>query len=76
MGNLKARLSRVEASIGATNERFAGVLDIPRGVRPLDVLKQASPGLWLMVCDVTSEGLLGRVTARGKREILFEGATA
>lgn len=76
MGNMKTKLVRVEASIGRTGERLGGVLDIPRGVRPLDVLERATPGLWLLICDVSREGLIGRVTARGKREILFGGAAA
>lgn len=73
MGNLKTRLARIEAGIGEAQDRLVGVLSIPRGVRPIDVLERASPGLWLLVSDVTMEGLLGRVTTSGQREILFEG---
>lgn len=76
MGNLKTRLARIEAGIGEAQDRLAGVLSIPRGVRPLDVLAKATPGLWLLVCDVTMEGLLGRVTSRGKHEIIFGGQHA
>lgn len=71
MSNIKHRINRLESLLASAQDSFAGVLDIPRGLRPLDVLQGATPGLWLLVCEVTQQGLLGRVTARGKREILF-----
>ena len=73
MGNLKTRINRVERELNTSHEQLMGVLDIPRSIRPLDVLQKAAPGLWLMICDVTSEGLMGRVSARGKCEILYGG---
>ncbi|MDP3835029.1 MAG: hypothetical protein Q8Q82_13790 [Hydrogenophaga sp.] len=73
MGNIKHRLTKLEGLVSAAQDAFAGVLDIPSGMRPIDVLQNATPGLWLMICDRTQEGMLGRVTARGKREILYGG---
>ena len=49
-----------------------GVLDMPEGTRPIDALAGVSPGLWLLA----PAGLLGRVTERGKRVIIFGGTTA
>ena len=49
-----------------------GVLDMPEGMRPIDALAGVSPGLWLLA----PAGLLGHVTERGKRVIIFGGMTA
>lgn len=76
MGNIKNRLTRLEGMLSAAQDAFAGVLDIPHGMRALDVLQGASPGVWLLICEATQEGFLGRVTVRGKRAILFGEETA
>lgn len=76
MGNMKTKLVRVEASLGGAQGLLAGVLRVPRGTRPLDMLKSAAPGLWLMLCEGLDHGLMGRVSSSGKCQIIFGGRHA
>jgi hypothetical protein len=77
MGRLDDRLSKLESQMGASDKYFAGYIEVPVGARPIDCLRDAGPGYWLMVDRYdTMQGLVGHVSRSGKREILFGGGGA
>lgn len=68
---IKTRLARLEAAQAGAAQTLMGSIEVPRGVRPIDALAGASPGLWLLVDQFCDWGALGRVTPGGRRTVVY-----
>ena len=72
--SIKTRLQRLEAAQAGAAQTLMGSIEVPRGVRPIDALAGASPGLWLLVDQFCDWGALGRVTPGGRRTVAYGGS--
>lgn len=71
MARLKHRVAALEVRMGLSDMFMNGIIDVPDGVPPIDCLRDASPGYWLLVDAYDRKpGWLGHVSVNGTKKVM------
>jgi hypothetical protein len=74
MATIESRLQALERQIGVNPNMLRGWIDLAPGQTPLEALEGRGPGLWFLIDEhLNGPGYLGRVSASGKRAIIYVG---
>jgi hypothetical protein len=66
--SIRARLRAIEKSMGASDGKMCGVIELEINQTPLEGLAGAGVGYWLIL-DAGEKGYLGEVRLDGTREV-------